>query len=623
MGVELQEKLRLLPAQPGVYLMKNKAGEIIYVGKAVSLRNRVRSYFQSSRNQTPKVAAMVESIADFEYIVTDSEVEALILESNLIKKYSPWYNVRLKDDKHYPYLKITLDEPFPRILIVRRMKKDGARYFGPYTNSRAVRDTLKFIRKLFPIRSCNKNIEPGASDRPCLNYHIDRCMGPCAGKVSPEEYRQLIEQVIMFLEGKQENLVGELEKRMVQAAKELRFEAAARLRDQIDAIRKVIERQKIISSSMEDQDVLGLAMVADTACVQVFFVRGGKLIGREHFFLEIAPDETADEILAGFIEQYYSRASDIPKELLLPAAVPDSNVFEEWLSSLRGNRVYLRVPQRGEKRRLVEMVQENAEIVMQERRSQAEKKKEELQRAMAELQRELGLPRLPRRIEGFDISNIQGTQAVGSMVVFIDGESARNEYRRFKVRTKDTPDDFAMMREVVRRRFLRGLKEREELEQLSGQERQKAEEKAKFAQFPDLLLIDGGKGQLGAAREVLRELGLEDIPTAGLAKQFEEIFMENRPDSILLPRNSPALYLVQRIRDEAHRFAITYHRNLRDQRTTQSLLDEIPGIGSKRKKALIRTFGSVLGVKQATLEQLEAVPGITPKLAETIYEYLH
>lgn len=624
----IEEKLKLLPAQPGVYLMKNAAGEIIYVGKAVSLRNRVRQYFQSSRSHSPKVRAMVSNIADFEYIVTDSEVEALILESNLIKRYTPWYNVRLKDDKHYPYLKVTLNEPFPRIVVVRKMKQDGCRYFGPYTDSHAMRDTLKFIRRVFPIRTCNKDIKPGSCERPCLNYHINRCLGPCAGKVTEEEYRQVIDQVILFLEGKQDDLIVALEEKMKKAARELRFEAAARLRDQIDSMRKVVERQKIISSAQVDQDVIGIAAAADAACVQLFHVRKGKLIGREHFFLDVAPDEAPEEMLSSFVTQHYARATDIPKEILLPSAIPDTEVVEKWLTGLRGNRVYIRVPQRGEKRSLVEMVQENAELVMKERRSEAERKKAEQWKGMEELQEYLGLPKLPRRIEGFDISNIQGTQAVGSMVVFVDGAACPSEYRRFKVRTKDTPDDYAMMTEVVRRRFLRGLKEREELEQLSEEtqlspeEAAKMKEDAKFAELPDLLLIDGGKGQLGVARAVLRELGLEFIPTIGLAEQFEEIYMEGNPDPIILPRNSPALYLVQRIRDEAHRFAITYHRHLRDQRTTKSVLDEIPGIGPKRKKALIRTFGSVLGVKQATLEQLKAVPGITAELAERIHETL-
>ncbi|NLV91841.1 MAG: excinuclease ABC subunit UvrC [Firmicutes bacterium] len=620
--MDLEKKLKLLPTKPGVYLMKNAAGEIIYVGKAVSLRNRVRSYFQSSRNHSPKVRAMVENIADFEYIVTDSEVEALILEFNLIQQHSPWYNVRLKDDKRYPYLKVTLNETFPRVIIARQRKDDGARYFGPYTSAKAVRDTMKFLRRVFPIRTCNKDIQPGSQERPCLNYHIGRCLGPCAGKVTPEEYREVIDQVILFLEGKQENLVQDLEKRMEQAARELRFEAAAKLRDQVKAIHQVMERQKIVTDLKVDQDVLGLSTVADLACVQVFFVRGGKLIGREPFFLHIAPDDTPGEILGGFIQQYYSRAADLPKELLLPAEVPDANIYEEWLSALKGSRVYLRVPQRGEKRRLVEMVEENADLVMKEHRARAEGRRRERERAMTELQEALGLPTLPRRIEGFDISNIQGTEAVGSMVVFIDGEAAPNEYRRFKIRSKDTPDDFAMMREVLTRRFVRGLKEQEDIAKLKEQGEDWQEEEAKFAQFPDLLLIDGGKGQLSSVREVLRELNLEHIPTMSLAERLEEIFIEGRSQPILLPRNSPALYLIQRIRDEAHRFALTYHRHLRAGRATKSLLDQIPGVGPQRKKALIRQFGSVQGIRQASLEEIKAVPGISAKLAETIVEYL-
>lgn len=606
MQVDLQEKLKLLPTKPGVYLMKNDAGEVIYVGKAVSLRHRVRSYFQSGRAVSPKVAALVENVAGLEYIVTDSEVEALILESNLIKEYEPRYNVRLKDDKAYPYLKVTLDEPFPRIAIVRRVKKDGSRYFGPYTNVQAVRQSLKFLRKVFPIRTCRREIGPeGGSDRPCLNYHIQRCLAPCAGKVDRGKYRQVIEEVMLVLEGRHDLLLKELQERMQAAARELKFEEAARIRDQIRALEKVVEEQKIVSDRDIDQDVIGYARAGTLVCVQVFLVRSGKLIGREHFFLEATCEEEESEILTAFVEQYYGGASFVPKELLLPGELQDAELIARWLSELKGSRVYLRVPRRGEKKRLVDMVQRNAALVLEERRSRQDRKAAEMQQGMAELQEYLGLDKLPRRIEGYDISNIQGNEAVGSMVVLLDGEPAPGEYRRFKIRCKQTPDDFAMMREVVYRRFARGLKEQ-----------------GPFAQFPDLVLIDGGKGQLNAARSAMRELGVDYIPVVGLAKKLEEIYREDEKDPLILPRNSQGLYMVQRLRDEAHRFAITYHRQLRGRRATKSVLDEIPGVGPKRKKELIKHFGSVRGVREASLEELRQVPGLPEAVAERIYQEL-
>jgi len=607
----IQEKLKLLPAKPGVYLMKNESDEIIYVGKAVSLRNRVRSYFQSGRHSSPKVAALVDHIADFEYIVTDSEVEALILECNLIKEHSPWYNVRLKDDKSYPYVKVTLQEPFPRVMIVRRMQKDGSRYFGPYTDVQAVRQTVRFLQRLFPIRTCKREIGPeGGSERPCLNYHIKRCSAPCAGKIGREEYRKMIDEVMLVLEGRHEKLLQELTRRMEAAAAELRFEEAARLRDQIQSLKTVIEKQKIVSLENIDQDIIGYARADDLACVQVFFVRGGKIIGSEHFFLDDPAGGEGHEILSAFVQQYYATASFVPKEVLLPEAVPEAEVITKWLSEMKGSRVYLRVPKRGEKRRLVEMVEKNAELVLKEKLTRQEREHLRRRQALEELQAVLGLPEPPRRIEAFDISNIQGTEAVGSMVVFEDGAPAPQEYRRFKIRCKSTPDDYAMMRELIYRRFARGLKERE------------AGEEAGFARLPQLVLIDGGKGQLNAAVQVLRELGIDSVFLLGLAERFEEVYIEGQKEPLSIPRDSRGLHLLQHLRDEAHRFALTYHRQLRSRRDTHSLLDDIPGVGPKRKKQLIRHFGSVQGVREATLEQLKAVPGLPASVAERIYQGL-
>lgn len=620
----LQDKVRALPTKPGVYLFRNAKGDVIYVGKAVSLRDRVRSYFQQQgRFTSPKVKAMVEHIVDVEYIVTDSEVEALILEATLIKEHEPRYNVRLKDDKAYPYLKVT-DEPFPRVVVVRRPKK-GERTFGPYANPRAVRETMAFLRKLFPLRTCSLDLSGELDYRPCLLYHIGRCGAPCAGLQSEEEYNKLIEEVCLFLEGRHQRLIPDLRRKMEEAAANLEFEKAARLRDQMLALERVVERQKVVSTGGEDQDVVGLARSNGAGCVQVFFIRDGKLTGRDHFFLTALEDTEDQEALAAFLKQYYSNASFVPKEILLSHPVEEEEVLAQWLSERRGSKVYLRVPQRGEKRRLVEMVTQNAALVLGEREAAHARKAERVERGLAELQELLGLPVPPRRIEAYDISNIQGTEAVASMVVLIDGVPANSEYRRFKIRDIQGPNDYAMMHQAVTRRFTRGLKEREELESFARQEglseKEKAAqaEKAKFADFPDLVVIDGGKGQLGAARDAMRELGLEEIPTISLAERLEEIFQEDDPDPIVLPRSSPALQLLQQVRDEAHRFALTYHRRLRGKRQSRSALDQIQGVGPKRKRALLRHFGSVKRLREASLEEIMAVPGIPAEVAERIY----
>lgn len=613
--IHLEEKLNALPAKPGVYLMKDSGGTVIYVGKAVSLRNRVRQYFQSSRNHPPKVVAMVQRIADFEYMVTDSEVEALILECNLIKRYKPWYNVRLKDDKSYPYLKVTLGEAFPRVCLTRRVVKDGSKYFGPFTNSGAVRETLKLVKKLFPLRTCNVKIDLAEDDtgrsnmpRPCLNYHISRCPAPCTGNITRQAYMETIKEIIMFLEGRHEDLVKDLEAKMYEASENLDFERAARLRDQVKAIRAVTEQQKIVSSAWEDKDVVALARDETGSCAQVFFIRQGKLVGHEHFLLVEHGGQDDREALTAFVKQYYAFASYVPKEIVLQREIDEMNIIARWLEERRGSKVILTVPKRGDAKKLVDMVAKNAQLVLERMKVEALATKDRTAKALEELAEHLGLDEAPRRIECYDISNIQGTLAVGSMVVFEDGKPKKSDYRRFKIKTVEGPNDFAMIEEVIRRRFARALDD---------------DPDSKFAELPDLVIIDGGKGQLGAARKAMRELGFDDITTCGLAKQFELIFMEGRDEPIVLPRGSGALFLVQRIRDEAHRFAITYHRKLRGRAGVRSELLNVPGIGPKRLKALLAAFGSVEGMRKASEEELAAVEGMNASAARNLYEYLH
>ncbi len=609
--MELQEKLAHLPSKPGVYLMKNQAGEIIYVGKAINLSNRVRSYFQSARHHSPKVKALVEHIADLEYIVTDSEVEALILENNLIKAHSPWYNIRLKDDKSYPYIKVTVNELYPRIISVRKRLSDGARYFGPYTSAQAVKHTVNFLRKLFPVRTCRKDIQAGQTDRPCLNYHIGRCLAPCAGFVDQAAYGDIIDEVCLFLEGRSERLIKDLKGKMIQASKSLEFERAARIRDQVQSLETIVEKQKIVASHEDDQDVLGYVRMGDLACVQVFFVRNGKLIGREHFLLDCSVEAVEDEILSAFIQQYYSDSSFVPKEILLPFTLSESGIIGQWLETLKQSKVYLHVPQRGEKRHLVEMVTDNAQLVLDEMRAKDERKQQEIERGLWELQHTLKLAHPIKRMEAYDISNTQGNQIVASMVVLINGKPANDQYRRFRIQSvEEGPNDYLAMQEVIRRRFTRGLRERSGVERGEG-----------FSDFPDLVLIDGGKGQLSSTLEIRDQLGI-DIPFIGLAKQFEEIYVEGQTTPIILPRESQGLYMVQRIRDEAHRFAITYHRRLRSKASHGSVLDDIVGIGPKRKKALLKHFGSVKRIREAEIVELIAVDGISQKVAEELYQYV-
>jgi excinuclease ABC subunit C len=550
---------------------------------------------------------MVARVDDFEFLVTDSEQEALILEGNLIKRYRPYYNVRLKDDKSYPYLKISLGELWPRVYITRRLEKDGGSYFGPFAGAGSVRQTLDLLRKIFPFRTCRKVIT-GGEPRPCLEYHIQKCLGPCIDAVSKERYAEVIRQVILFLEGKQETVVKELRHKMARAVQSLDFERAALYRDQIDAVETVIEGQRIATTVRGEQDVIAFAQANDLAYVQVFCIRNGKLTRGEHFVLQGAQGEVPGQIMAAFIKQFYDSAPNIPPLILLQHPVEDMALISQWLRDKRGVKVNLQAPQQGEKRRLVELVAENARQGLEQLRIKQLAAPEALASALEELERELKLPRAPHRVEGYDISDIRGTSAVGSMVVFERGKSRPSHYRRFRIKTVAGADDYAMLREVLRRRLKRfpgeGLKSEDA-----------------WASTPDLILIDGGKGQLNVVMEVMQELGVS-FPAASLAKEKEEVFIPGASGPIVLPRSSPALYLLQRVRDEAHRFALGYHRRVRRREALTSALDAVPGIGPKRKRALLQRFGSVRGIKEAPLEELAAVTGMTRALAERVKEYL-
>jgi excinuclease ABC subunit C len=598
------EQIKGLPAGPGVYLFKDADGAIIYVGKAASLRHRVGSYFGAGQKLTPKIGRMVAKIADLEYFVTASEQEALILELNLIKRHRPRYNVRLKDDKTFPYLKIDLAEDWPRVHITRTLKENGGRYFGPFASARSIRRTLKLLKGIFPFRSCSRPVT-GTDTRACLEYDIGHCLAPCIGLVSRREYAGVIRQVILFLEGKQERVVKKLKTQMAQAAENMDFEKAARLRDQIQAVEQVIEGQRIAATVKGEQDVIAFVEDKDQAYVQVFFIRGGKLIGRESFLLQGTSYEEPGQVMAGFIKQFYASAPHIPPLLLLQHPVEDAAVLQDWLSGKRGSRVNIQVPRRGSKKQLVGVVAENARQGLEQLKIKQFASSRVLSAALEEIKRELELPRLPARIEGYDISDIQGVAAVGSMVVFEQGRPKPAHYRRFKIKTVTGVDDYAMLGEVLKRRFKRG-----------------GDASGSWAAMPDLVLIDGGRGQLSAALTAMREMGTGSIPAAGLAKENEEIFVPQKAKPIVLPRSSPGLQLLQRLRDEAHRFALGYHRRVRQKQTFASALDSIPGIGPRRRRALLRQFGSVKAIREAPLEELAAAKGITPKLAKKIKEFL-
>jgi excinuclease ABC subunit C len=605
----IQGILKTLPEKPGVYIMKNAAGQIIYVGKAIILKNRVRSYFQESKDHTPKTRKLVSQIADLEWIVVGSELEALILEMNLIKKYRPRFNIRLKDDKRYPYIKVSLAAAFPKVTVTRQMIDDGSHYFGPYTSVWAVHQTLDVLRHLFPYLTCDREIT-GQDARPCLYYDIKLCSGPCIGAIDQAGYRRLIDDLCAFLDGHTEPIVERLRQEMTQAAEGMQFEKAAALRDQINAIDRVVEKQKVITSDQRDSDVLAMARSDGEACVQIFFIRNGKLIGREYFVLE-GTEETPDtEVISEFMKQFYSEAASIPEQVLLPNEIEEAQIIKQWMKSKRGGKkVEINVPKSGTSQDLVKMATENAVETLQALRVQWEADKNKQTQALTELQQALGVEKPLNRIECYDISNTQGTASVGSMVVFEQGTPAKNMYRHFNIKTVVGPNDFASMEEVLTRRFKRWQATQE-------QHAVGAKIDPSFSVLPDLLIVDGGKGQLGRAMIVLDEFGLSDkITLVGLAKQQEELFRPNVETSLLLPRHSQALYLVQRVRDEAHRFAITAHRKARGKLGVASRLDAIPGIGPQRRKALLTHFGSIEGIRNATLEELTQVAGINEELA--------
>ncbi len=655
MNEKIQSVLNSLPHKPGIYLMKDAQGNILYVGKAISLYNRVRSYFQESTDLSPKNRSMVAKVDDIEFLVVKNEVEALVLESNYIKQYRPRYNVLMRDDKSYPYIKVSLTEDFPRVYRVRSFQRDGNRYFGPYTNSGAVDATLDLLNKLFAFRTCrydastwappvNKEPPPGWKQkllpRPCTQYYIHRCIAPCVAYASREEYDTVIKQVILFLEGKHDEVVKSLQEKMHEAAENLNFEEAARIRDRIQAVERVLEKQRIISTEgQDDQDVIAFASSEDETCVMTFFFRNGKLIGREFFILQGTRDSSPGEVMTSFLQQFYESSPHIPPEIVIEAEPDDRAVIQAWLREKRKGAVTITTPKRGEKLRLIEMVKQNAQEVLEQQRIKWLTDSQKTQLALEELQEALNLAAPPQRIECYDISNTQGTNSVGAMVVFESGRPKPGEYRRFKIKSVEGPNDFASHQEVLRRRFrhagMQSTTRNEDSADLEGQFIATSEDGAgetgapgaPGAQFqhdwamPDLIIIDGGKGQLSAAMEVLQELHI-DIPTVGLAKENEEIFIPGSPDPIILPRSSQALYLVQRIRDEAHRSGITYHRKLRSDRTFKSVLDEIPSIGPKRKQALMKHYGSVRAMSAASVEDLAALDGMTRDAAEKVKEYI-
>lgn len=611
-SAKLVLQLKTLPANPGVYWFKNEQGNVLYVGKAANLSKRVRSYFMEHRNLPQKIQRLMSNVSDIDFIVTNSEQEALILECSLIKRHRPRYNVRLKDDKTFPYLKINVTEDWPGVYITRRFQKDRARYFGPFASAGSVRKTLRLIKKIFPFRSCTKTIT-GRDKKPCLEYYIHRCLAPCIGAVTREEYHEMINQVIQFLEGKQELVLRQLNQKMMDASHHLQFEKAALLRDQITAIQKVIEAQKIAVILKGEQDIIALAQNKGQACVQIFFIRNNKLVGRDHFIMENVHGETPNEIVTSFVKQYYASSSYIPPTILLQHPVNELPTLSEWLKKQRGGNISLQVPKRGAKRQLMNMAIDNANKGLQLAKAK-EMNLQAITSGLQQLKDKLQLPRMPLRIECYDISNIHGALAVGSMIVLEKGIPKPAHYRRFKIKTVTGADDYAMIQEVLRRRFKRAAGARE-LNVTTSQ-------KDNWAINPDLILIDGGKGQLSAAVNAIEELGMHSVPVASIAKENEDVFMPGRAEPVDIPKNSPALHTLQRARDEAHRFAISYHRRLRSRKGIASVLDDIPGIGPKRKKALLTRFKSVKGIKEASPEELGKTKGITPALARNIKEYL-
>ncbi len=618
-GFNIEEELKKLPGRPGVYIMHDERDDIIYVGKAISLKNRVRQYFQSSRNKGVKIEQMVERIRRFEYIVTDSELEALVLECNLIKEHRPKYNTMLKDDKSYPFIKVTLGEEYPRVLFSRTMKKDKSRYFGPFTSAGAVKDTIELIRRLYKLRSCNRSLPRDiGKERPCLYHHIGQCDAPCQGKIPQEEYRRSIDGALDFLNGNYAPILKMLTEKMNEAAERMEFESAAEYRDLINSVRQVAQRQKITNGDGEDKDVLAMAVDGGDAVMQVFFIRGGKMIGREHFYLRVAPHDTRSAILDSFVKQYYAGTPFVPRELMLETDIEDHEVVEAWLTEKRGQRVYLCVPKKGTKEKLVEMAQENAAIVLRQDRERIKREEGRTIGAVHEIEQLLGIERA-MRMEAYDISNTNGFESVGSMIVYERGKPKRSDYRKFKIRSVQGPDDYASMEEVLTRRFRHGLDEQKELA-----EKGMGNEMGSFSRFPDLILMDGGRGQVNVALRVLDALGIR-IPVCGMVKddfhRTRGIYFENV--ELPIDTHSEAFRLVTRIQDEAHRFAIEYHRSLRSKGQVHSILDDIAGIGPARRKALMRTFKSVEAVRDATFEELANAPSMNARSAQQVYDFFH
>lgn len=613
---DVKEELKKLPNKPGVYIMHDKDDTILYVGKAVNLHNRVRSYFKENIGRGPQIDKMVSLIARFEYIVTDSELEALILENNLIKEHAPKYNTLLKDDKTYPYIKVTLGEEYPRVMMVRRMKKDKAKYFGPFTNG-GVRETIDLINKLYLLRTCNRRLPRDfGKERPCLNYHINQCCAPCQGGISQEEYAQRIEQAIEFLNGKHQPVVRELKERMQDASERMDFEEAIRCRDLIESIRKVSETQKMSDNVGEDKDIIALALDGNEAVVQVFFLRNGKLIGREHFYMTQIEEPSADKILTSFVKQFYAGTPFIPREIMLQEHIEDMELVENWLTGKKGARVHLRVPVKGAKEKLVDLAARNAQLVLSQDRERIRREEGRTIGAVKEIEEILGIAPLTR-MEAFDISNISGFANVGSMVVYEKGKPKRSDYRKFRMKTVAGPDDYACMEEVLTRRFRHGLEEKRELMETKGDE-----SFGSFTKFPDLLLMDGGRGQVNVALQVLDTLGIR-IPVCGMVKDDNHRTRGLYFNNVELPidRSSEGFKLITRIQDEAHRFAITYHRSLRSKAQVHSVLDDIPGVGPNRRKALMKHFKSIEELQNADLQTLAEVPGITANVAESIYRF--
>jgi excinuclease ABC subunit C len=614
---DFEYHLKNLPEKPGVYIMKNSLGEIIYVGKAKILKNRVRSYFQNSKNHSEKVKVMVKNISEFEYIVTDSEMEALILECNLIKKHSPRYNIALKDDKFYPFIKITTNDDYPRVFVTRKYAKDGAKYFGPYTNGTAVYETITLINKIFPIRTCKLIInEDGQKVRPCLNYHIKKCVAPCAGYITKERYGEMINEIMDILNGKDKTIKNSLKKSMEEASMNLEFEKAARYRDKLLAIDAIVEKQKIFKTMEGDEDFINIYQDEKDSCIQIFFSRDGKVTGREHFIFENTADDKVGEVLEDFITSFYGGTAKIPKTIYLPD-IEDSELIEEFLTIKRGAKSWVKVPQKGQKKDMLEMVKNNAKITLEQFKDKFLKEKEINRITLEELRDLLDLDEAPFRIESYDISNIQGVDSVGTMVVFEEGRSKNSDYRRFKIKSVKGANDYESMREILERRFSHGLDEIKRI-----QERNLNFSSGKFSNFPDLIMMDGGKGQVNIALEVLDKLNIS-IPVCGLVKddkhQTRGIIYNNK--ELIINRSSNLMQMIRRIQDEVHRFAITYHRTLRDKRTLHSILEDIPNIGEKRRRNLLMKFGSVENIKNATLDELLETPSIDKKAAQSIRDY--